>query len=306
MKVYIILTLVALIASKFWNEYVITREHLDILEKNANFKIYKYDNHPFKDYSIDDLKNKLGIKGLDHTKSITLPLGNVSNLPENFDSRNEWSNCIHSIRDQKNCGSCWAFAASEVLSDRLCIASKGVLNVVLSPQNFVSCDSNNMGCNGGYSDRSWYYLISDGIVTDDCYPYVSGSGDTGICQINNQLCVNKNVPYIKYKAANVRTFNSIEEIKNDIFTNGPVETTFQIYQDFFSYSGGIYKRTSDVYIGGHAVKVVGWGRDQETNTDYWIAANSWGPNSGELGYFRFAIGNCCNFETGMMSGIPLI
>ncbi len=137
MNVYIVITLLTLVTSKLRNEHPITREHLDELKKKANFILYEYEDHPFKDSSIDDLKNKLGIIGLDFTKSSSLPLGNVSNLPENFDSRQQWSNCIHPIRDQKSCGSCWAFAASEVLSDRLCIASNGAVNVVLSPQNLV-------------------------------------------------------------------------------------------------------------------------------------------------------------------------
>ena len=91
-------------------------------------------------------------------------------------------------------------------------------------------------------------------------------------------------------------------IKNDIFTNGPVETGFQVYQDFMSYKGGIYKKASNVLLGGHAVKVVGWG--VESGTEYWVVANSWGTSWGERGHFRIAIGNCCNFEAGMISGLP--
>ena len=54
-------------------------------------------------------------------------------IPESFDAREEWPDCIHPIRNQGHCGSCWAFAGSEVLSDRFCIASYGKINVVLSP-----------------------------------------------------------------------------------------------------------------------------------------------------------------------------
>jgi cathepsin B len=54
-------------------------------------------------------------------------------LPKNFDSRVTFKDCVHSIRNQERCGSCWAFGASEALSDRFCVASKGAVNVVLSP-----------------------------------------------------------------------------------------------------------------------------------------------------------------------------
>jgi len=64
--------------------------------------------------------------------------------PDSFDSRTKWANCIHPIRNQEQCGSCWAFSASEVLSDRLCIASQGKINYVLSPEYMVECDSTGM------------------------------------------------------------------------------------------------------------------------------------------------------------------
>ena len=68
--------------------------------------------------------------------------------PAQFDSRERWPGCIHPIRNQEKCGSCWAFSASEVLSDRFCIASNGTVNEVLSPEYMVECSAQNKGCNG--------------------------------------------------------------------------------------------------------------------------------------------------------------
>jgi cathepsin B len=73
------------------------------------------------------------------------PLENLD-LPKNFDGRDQWPKCIHEIRDQKQCGSCWAFGASEALSDRFCVASKGDVNVVLSAEDMVECDKSDFGC----------------------------------------------------------------------------------------------------------------------------------------------------------------
>lgn len=71
----------------------------------------------------------------DFDMSDLLPLESETlfNLPDAFDSRVEFKDCIHPIRDQARCGSCWAFSASEVLSDRMCIETNGTVNVVLSP-----------------------------------------------------------------------------------------------------------------------------------------------------------------------------
>ena len=96
------------------------------------------------------------------------PLHVNANIPEVFDSREQWKDCIHPIRNQGQCGSCWAFAGSEAFSDRMCIASSGAINTIFSPENLVACESDNNGCNGGYLDRAWKYLQSTGIVTDAC------------------------------------------------------------------------------------------------------------------------------------------
>merc|ERR1712079_834045 len=69
-------------------------------------------------------------------------------IPGSFDARMQWQNLIHPIRNQARCGSCWAFSASEVLSDRVAIAS-GRPSPVLSAEDLVSCDKKDHGCGGG-------------------------------------------------------------------------------------------------------------------------------------------------------------
>eukprot|EP01102_Stenamoeba_stenopodia_P002522 TRINITY_DN1235_c0_g1_i1.p1 TRINITY_DN1235_c0_g1~~TRINITY_DN1235_c0_g1_i1.p1 ORF type:complete len:216 (+),score=38.38 TRINITY_DN1235_c0_g1_i1:39-650(+) len=89
-----------------------------------------------------------------------------SPLPVNFDAREQWPDCIHPVLDQGDCGSCWAFASSEVLSDRFCIHSSGAINVVLSPQNLLSCEKMNLKCElGSLPEWAWSFLENTGIVT---------------------------------------------------------------------------------------------------------------------------------------------
>merc|ERR1719263_1224142 len=76
---------------------------------------------------------------------------------------------------------------------------------------------------------------------------------------------------------------------------GPVETAFHVYSDFEDYSSGIYHQVKGEAVGGHAVRIVGWGSEQ--GVKYWKVANSWNAYWGEQGYFRIKRGeNECSIE----------
>lgn len=76
-----------------------------------------------------------------------------------------------------------------------------------------------------------------------------------------------------------------------------------VYKDFMSYRSGVYVQTSQQVLGGHAVKIVGWGLDQETHTSYWICANSWDVGWGESGYFNIKMGEC-QVDQAAIAGMP--
>merc|ERR1719191_573141 len=78
--------------------------------------------------------------------------------------------------------------------------------------------------------------------------------------------------------------DSDPEIQAAVMTVGAVEVAFYVMEDFMNYKGGIYSYKEGKRVGGHAVKIVGWGKDLDTF--YWIVQNSWGPNWGEKGFFR--------------------
>jgi len=63
-------------------------------------------------------------------------------------------------------------------------------------------------------------------------------------------------------------------------TNGPVEAQFTVYMDFYSYKGGVYKHVTGQALGGHAIKITGWGVDAN-NAPYWKITNSWSDQWGE-------------------------
>jgi cathepsin B len=223
-----------------------------------------------------------------------LPTINAT-APTEFDARTKWGACIHPIRNQAQCGSCWAFALAEVLGDRYCITGKD--KGVLSPQYLVSCDMTDFGCQGGYLTNSWAFATKTGIPTDACYPYTSGTGIRGACR---NTCADGS-PLTLFKSSKYYQTGNVENTMNDIAANGPVESGFSVYQDFMQYKTGVYQHRSGGLLGGHAVKIVGWG--VSSGTPYWIVANSWGPAWGNQGFFWIKKGsNECGFESQIITG----
>merc|ERR1719171_2220050 len=103
-------------------------------------------------------------------------------IPEEFDSEKQWPQCaktIGDIRDQSNCGCCWAFAGAEAASDRMCIATNASLMYPLSAQD-VCFNANPDGCNGGMIDTPWSYIKRHGAVTGGQY-HGSGPFGAGLC-----------------------------------------------------------------------------------------------------------------------------
>jgi cathepsin B len=219
--------------------------------------------------------------------------------PVNFDARVQWANCTNYIRDQQQCGSCWAFGATTVLSDRYCIKGRKVL---LSPQYLVSCDNSNFACNGGYLDVAWSFLEKVGAPLDTCVRYKSGTSLLkGTCP---RKCDNGSRLTL-HKAKLTKSIVGVESIQLEVMTNGPIEVMFEVFEDFYAYQSGVYQRTSDVSGGWHAVKLIGWG--QENGVNYWLCANSWNTWWGEQGYFKIAFGHGNNdIETFGVAGVPAI
>ena len=86
--------------------------------------------------------------------------------------------------------------------------------------------------------------------------------------------------------------------------NGSVEVAFSVYDDFGDYESGVYQNVTGSYLGGHAVKLIGWGETNE-GVKYWIIANSWNETCGENGYFRILTGvNECGIEGSASTGMP--
>lgn len=208
-----------------------------------------------------------------------------------FDWRNNGgTNDVTPVRDQGQCGSCWAFATTGALESSTLI--HGTYNPVLdlAEQILLSC-SRAGSCGGGYIDKASNFLRTTGLPFESCYPY---SATNGSC---SKACLNwKNSSY-KIPAWHwvATTSPDVATIKNALFTYGPLVTTMNVYSDFYSYKSGVYSHVSGSNQGGHAILIIGYADDSSlSGGGYFSVKNSWGTDWGEPwgsepgGYFRIA------------------
>lgn len=219
--------------------------------------------------------------------------------------------CHAPIRDQGQCGSCWAFAAADSFSDRLCVRSGKVKP--LSPQDLLNCELLNLGCTlGSLPDMAWSFLAKKGIATEACVPYLHSDPHKTQC---DRVCEDGTAKVVM-KATNV-THLKTEAAMMEAIAEGPIDVTFNVYSDFDAHWG---QRTNATYIrekgtgfkGIHSVKMVGYGTGSD-GIDYWTCENSWGVSGGfgfsgvtqAGGYFRIRRGtNECGIEKLAYAGWP--
>jgi len=177
------------------------------------------------------------------------------------------------IKDQGQCGSCWAFSTVAFLESQNLIA--GGDSQTYSEQQLVDCDTAGVdqGCSGGLMHTAFAYFQSKGVEDDGNYPYTA-SDDT--CAFNKKFVV-------KQKVSGIQCFENVDNdtLKDQLNTVGPLAIAVAA-DDFQSYGSGIL--TCMYSQLNHGVLLVGYG--SEDGTDYWIVKNSWGGNWGEEGFVR--------------------
>ncbi|CAD5207339.1 unnamed protein product [Bursaphelenchus okinawaensis] len=289
-------------------------------------------DHKFKQYRQEHYGPLLGLRDVDFEIKSQLgdpPIHNNVAVPDEFDSRKVWPKCesIRTIRDQSTCGSCWAVAATSTMSDRICIHSNGTKQVDVSADDLISCCKFcGLGCFGGAPEAAWVYYMTKGLVSGGAY------GDNSTCRSYPFAPCEHHVPgpkpacggYSKTpkcertcsESSGLTYNNDIHQgkigfpvrigewwIKNEIYNNGPVEAGFTVFEDFINYKSGVYQHKAGKMLGGHAVKIIGWG--VENGTNYWLVANSWNEDWGVKGYFKILRGHFhCGIEYRVSAGLP--
>jgi C1A family cysteine protease/acylphosphatase len=209
-----------------------------------------------------------------------------------FPSSHDWrnvagSNYVTPIRDQGGCGSCVAFGACATVECTTRVQENDPsLAIDLSEAQLFYCIARSEGRMCGGPNGGWWVppamdgFESDGIADESCYPYSAG----------DQNCTNLCDDW-KERATHITGYHEItshDDMKTWLSTRGALSACFTVYDDFFSYSSGIYHHVSGDVAGGHCVSVVGY----DDAGGFWICKNSWGSAWGESGFFCIAYGEC--------------
>jgi len=221
---------------------------------------------------------------------------NLSDLPATVDWRDK--GYVTPVKDQGQCGSCWAFSSTGALEGQHFNATGKLVS--LSEQNLVDCSQKqgNQGCNGGLMDQAFQYIKeNNGVDTEVSYPY----------EARDNQC--------RFKAADVGatdtgftdiTSKDENALQQAVATVGPISVAIDAsHISFQLYRRGVYHEVlcSQTRL-DHGVLAVGYGTD--SGKDYWLVKNSWGTVWGDKGYIMMTRNknNQCGIATA--ASYPLV
>ncbi len=208
----------------------------------------------------------------------------ATQLPARWDWRDRaGKSFLPPVRDQGDCGSCVAFAAIDALEASLNIQR----NLPTSPlrysqQHLFSCGGGQ--CRGGMLiSEAMTYLTQVGVPDAACLSYQAGAtGNEISCDTTCVDAADRSLRLTGYEQP-TQGLIDIHAIKAALM-RGPLLSSMILYEDLYYYTGGVYRHTTGIKLGSHAVTLVGWDDKERA----WLARNSWGASWGEHGYFKIA------------------
>ncbi|CAH0387060.1 unnamed protein product [Bemisia tabaci] len=284
---------------------------------SENLKIYNtlnkaergtatYGVNKFSDMTVQEFKEKLlkfDARTFLQTENEVYDAPELKSMriPTRFDWRTKGA--VTKVKDQKNCGSCWAFSAVANLEGLYYVKHKKLKK--FSEQQIIDCDTNSGGCYGGYMTNAVRYIRdAGGLERSATYPY----------KARNQACrFNASAAVLRVKGNRFLPKNE-KKIARFLFKHGPVSVALDSTA-MWGYQGGIShpseelcsKNSEDAH---HAIALVGYGvRTVKLNgvkkrLSFWIAKNSWGEDYGEKGYFYLHRGdNSCGINNFASSAV---
>jgi C1A family cysteine protease len=206
----------------------------------------------------------------------------------------DWTakSAVTPVKNQQQCGSCWAFSSTGALEGAFAIATGKLVS--FSEQQLVDCSKafGNQGCSGGLMDNAFTYEEGTAICTEDSYPYTA---QVGVCKASNCTAGAPKGAVTGFKDVNINDTQALMEA----VAQQPVSVAIEADQMSFQlYHGGVLTTDCGSKL-DHGVLVVGYGTDN--GVDYWKIKNSWGPQWGESGYIRIKRGLLGPGECGIKS-----
>jgi len=298
-------------------------EKTNVLNGKVRLGINKFSDMPKAEFSEKMLAKKISAVAAGKSclsNGVTSPQLDVSALPTSFDWRTK--NVVTPVKDQGQCGSCWAFSTIGNIESQWAI--KGHKLTSFSEQLLVDCSHGctneppygnvcNQGCDGGWQWNAFGDVVSwGGVETESQYPYTA---EDGTCQLNKKLLQAKISDYTCLTNSTSKGANE-DYMAAFLIANGPLSIAMDA-TPLQSYWSGIIDpnswwdplETCSQTELDHALLLVGFGvEDSEIwgKTPFWIIKNSWGTDWGETGYFRIIRGGgACGLNTAVSTSVML-
>ncbi|XP_064117238.1 procathepsin L-like [Macrobrachium nipponense] len=252
----------------------------------------------FGDMTQDEIVSTMnGLQTREGSSTKTFSYDSDEPLTETVDWR--LKGAVTAVKDQKQCGSCWAFSTTGSLEGQQFLKT-GML-VSLSEQNLVDCSSDfgNLGCFGGLMDNAFKYIKANkGIDTEESYPYEAKDGK---CRFDPAKVGATDTGFVDLPKGNESA------LQNAVAKIGPISVGIDASRSSFHfYHSGVYSDNdcSSTQL-DHGVLAIGYGTD-EKGGDFWIVKNSWNQTWGEEGYIRMSRNNKNNCGIATQASYPLV
>ena len=255
----------------------------ELASKNASWQA-KQTPHSY--LTLEQKKALLGVApDRAFLKSVKQQSQEVQGFLPSYDPAVDWrtknGGKVTTVKDQGTCGSCVSFA-TVALIESMALIEKGIL-LDLSEADQHFCSSHGASCSGWFPPGALESAHTRGVTDEAHFPYASAFIN-GVPQCI--LASDRTQHVFTITSWGVTLFDAYR--KDYLTHHGPLVAVLDIYDDFFSYAGGVYRHVSGPKVGSHCVEVVGYSQSQVC----WICKNSWGAGWGEVGFFRIAYGQC--------------